>query len=518
MAKYKFYDGTNWVELLKSTDISSWAKGATKPTYTASEVGAIATTGGTLSGALNFANGTYNNIGDDTKFGDINVAGTVGLKGINGQTCLAFVNKDNSYYTRLVSQVVTANIDITLPKSSGTLALNSTATQSVNGLMSSTDKTKLDGIASGATAVSETTVSGWGFTKNAGTVTSVKVGSTSYSPSRGVISLPAYPDATGLVPYSGAANSVDLGTYNLSASSIYVGPAGSRTEFNSEGFGFGNENYLNFPTISGSDNEETIATQEWVENKGYTKNAGTVTSVSAGTGLVITGTASVNPTVGIASGYKLPTTTEWNGLRQVPTVNSSDKNKFLHTNASTGALEWSSVSGGSASQATTNSLGTIKVLATRGSSFNSSALNYGYGNSNGGDEWNYSLGICYGVELTSNGKAFIRACRNFWIHNIVIESSGYRISFQFISDNDYYPYTSFYGIAYDMYYHAQSLPASGVAGSGRYVYKVAASDSSNLTVYYQNSSGTPNTLTLSSDSGYTITDTVQEIHGAPTYR
>lgn len=39
------------------------------------------------------------------------------------------------------------------------------ATTSANGLMSSTDKTKLDGIASGATAVTSTTVSGWGFKK-----------------------------------------------------------------------------------------------------------------------------------------------------------------------------------------------------------------------------------------------------------------------------------------------------------------------------------------------------------------
>lgn len=67
------------------------------------------------------------------------------------------------------------------------------ATTEANGLMSSADKTKLNGIATGATAVSETTVTNWGFTKNAGTVTSVKVGTTSYSPTSGVVSLPAYP-------------------------------------------------------------------------------------------------------------------------------------------------------------------------------------------------------------------------------------------------------------------------------------------------------------------------------------
>ena len=67
------------------------------------------------------------------------------------------------------------------------------ATQSAAGLMSSTDKTKLDGIATGATKVTTDTVSGWGYTKNTGTVTQVKVGATAYNPSSGVVSLPAYP-------------------------------------------------------------------------------------------------------------------------------------------------------------------------------------------------------------------------------------------------------------------------------------------------------------------------------------
>ena len=54
------------------------------------------------------------------------------------------------------------------------------ATQSTQGLMSAADKKKLDGIASGATA-------------NTGTVTQVKVGTSTYNPSSGVINLPAYP-------------------------------------------------------------------------------------------------------------------------------------------------------------------------------------------------------------------------------------------------------------------------------------------------------------------------------------
>lgn len=57
---------------------------------------------------------------------------------------------------------------------------------------------------------------------------------------------------------------------------------------------------------------DIIPTESTVSGWGFTKNTGTVTSVSAGTGLSISGTASVNPTVNVASGYKLPTTTEWN--------------------------------------------------------------------------------------------------------------------------------------------------------------------------------------------------------------
>lgn len=50
------------------------------------------------------------------------------------------------------------------------------ATQSANGLMSSGDKTKLDGIATGATKVDSNTVSEWGYTKNTGTYSKPSTG------------------------------------------------------------------------------------------------------------------------------------------------------------------------------------------------------------------------------------------------------------------------------------------------------------------------------------------------------
>ena len=47
--------------------------------------------GGTLTGALNFKNGTWNLVGDDCYFGDNDTAGGFAIKGANGNTNLKFV-------------------------------------------------------------------------------------------------------------------------------------------------------------------------------------------------------------------------------------------------------------------------------------------------------------------------------------------------------------------------------------------------------------------------------------------
>lgn len=52
--------------------------------------------GGTMSGALNFANNILNLVGDDCFFGDQNVTGGFCLKGANGTTNLTLINKDNT--------------------------------------------------------------------------------------------------------------------------------------------------------------------------------------------------------------------------------------------------------------------------------------------------------------------------------------------------------------------------------------------------------------------------------------
>ena len=120
--------------------------------------------------------------------------------------------------------------------SNGYLQKGSAATTSKAGLMSAADKSKLDGIAANATAVSSSTVSGWGFTKNAGTVTAVKINGTSKNPTNGV---------------------VDLGTV-LTAHQSLAG----------------------------------YATQSWVESKGYIKNV----TAAAGSDINTVGTPSVTVT------------------------------------------------------------------------------------------------------------------------------------------------------------------------------------------------------------------------------
>lgn len=53
--------------------------------------------GGTMTGAITFANGIKNVVGDDSAIGDCNIAGTLGLIGVNGATGLAFFLKDTTW-------------------------------------------------------------------------------------------------------------------------------------------------------------------------------------------------------------------------------------------------------------------------------------------------------------------------------------------------------------------------------------------------------------------------------------
>ena len=58
--------------------------------------------GDTMTGALNFANGTWNQVGDDVAIGDHNVAGCLGIKGLHADPGLAFYNSSNTLLSKLV--------------------------------------------------------------------------------------------------------------------------------------------------------------------------------------------------------------------------------------------------------------------------------------------------------------------------------------------------------------------------------------------------------------------------------
>lgn len=59
--------------------------------------------GGRMTGALNFANGTWNVVGDDAAMGDCNLAGCIGIKGLNGAPGIAFYDSSNNHINNLIA-------------------------------------------------------------------------------------------------------------------------------------------------------------------------------------------------------------------------------------------------------------------------------------------------------------------------------------------------------------------------------------------------------------------------------
>ena len=103
----------------------------------------------------------------------------------------------------------------------------SAATTSAAGLMSADDKTKLNGIATGATKVTTDTVSGWGYTKNTGTITGIKMNGASKGTS-GVVDLgtviTAHQDISGKVDKTTTVNGHALsGNVSVTKSDVGLG-------------------------------------------------------------------------------------------------------------------------------------------------------------------------------------------------------------------------------------------------------------------------------------------------------
>lgn len=94
--------------------------------------------------------GTTSTLGSaELKLGNNLASGTAG----NKVGKIYMYGSSTGYTYILPTNNTTSNITVNLPSTGGTLALNTAATQSANGLMSAADKKKLDGIATGANKI-----------------------------------------------------------------------------------------------------------------------------------------------------------------------------------------------------------------------------------------------------------------------------------------------------------------------------------------------------------------------------
>lgn len=71
-------------------------EGANRVLDTSDAANYVKKSGDTMTGALNFANNTWNKVGDDVKIGDHNIAGSLGVIGANGQTRIDWCQYDNA--------------------------------------------------------------------------------------------------------------------------------------------------------------------------------------------------------------------------------------------------------------------------------------------------------------------------------------------------------------------------------------------------------------------------------------
>ena len=254
----------------KFTDTNTW-RGITDSVSTADSTisgsaTAVKTAYDKAVSAYNLANGKTANTGTVTKVstgagltgGDITTSGTIKCK-LNSETSLGTIGSTSKLYA--VGVDANGKLCVNVPWTDNNTTYGD-ATTSASGLMTAAMVTKLNGIATGATAVTTSTVSGWGYTKNAGTITGITMNGVS----------------------KGTSGVVDLGT-----------------------------------VLTAHQDLSSYATQTWVNNKGYTTNKGTVTSVAmtVPTGLSVSGTpitSSGTLAVSLASGYSIPTTakqTNW---------------------------------------------------------------------------------------------------------------------------------------------------------------------------------------------------------------
>ena len=237
---------------LPASDVYSWAKASSKPTYTASEVG----------------------LGNVGNFKAVSTVASQGLSDTEKSNARANIGAGTSSFSGSYNDLSNKP---TIPTKTSQLTNDS------------------------------------GYTTNTGTVTGVKVGSTSYNPSSGVVSLPAYPTslpASDVYSWAKAsskptytASEVGLGNVgNFKAVSTVASQGLSDTEKSNARANIG----AGTSSFSGSyndlSNKPTIPTKtsQLTNDSGYTTNTGTVTGVKVGS-------TSYNPSSGVVSLPAYPT-------------------------------------------------------------------------------------------------------------------------------------------------------------------------------------------------------------------
>lgn len=196
-------------------------------------------------------------------------------------------------------------------------------------------------------AVTESTVSSWGFTKNAGTVTGIKINGSSKTPSNGIIDLGSI--ITSQIDISGKLDKTEAATTYATKTDLSNGLSGKSDTGHTHDDRYYTESEINTKLAAKSDtththsyndltNKPTIpaaVTESTVSGWGFTKNAGTVTGVKVnGTtknpsdgvvdlGTVITAHQDISGKVDKVSGKGLSTndytTTEKNKLAGIET-------------------------------------------------------------------------------------------------------------------------------------------------------------------------------------------------------
>lgn len=143
------FDGTENINITApASDVSAWAKASTKPTYTASEVGALPSGGTAVSankttGTLTI-NGTAFNGSSNVSITTPNTTYSQATSSVLGLVKIGYPESGKNYPVELNSS---GQMFVNVPWLNTTYGV---ATTSSNGLMSSSDKSKLDGIATGA--------------------------------------------------------------------------------------------------------------------------------------------------------------------------------------------------------------------------------------------------------------------------------------------------------------------------------------------------------------------------------